>query len=71
MTVVYCVWTIMKLENDANHDVEGRRVHPGRDQGGRGHQGCGGRYKILWSLYLVFVVCTSLFWDVYFVMDTL
>ena len=39
MTGVYGVWTIMKLENDANHDVEGRRVHPGRDRGGRGHQG--------------------------------
>ena len=39
MTVVYGVWKMMKLmmllENNANHDVEGRRVH----QGGRGHQG--------------------------------
>ena len=43
MTVVYGVWTMIKLimllENNAYHDVEGRRVHPGRDQGGRGHQG--------------------------------
>ena len=41
--MVYGVWTMielmMLLENNAYHDVEGRRVRPGRDQGGRGHRG--------------------------------
>ena len=47
---------MMLLENNANHDVEGRRVHPGRDQGGRGHQGHSG---ICWEHLRPHSSCTS------------